>query len=197
MAGEARLGRADPAGVAALVVVAVLSGVLAVISAAWPAVVPTRSDNRQPGSEQPLVISDLPFTAVTNGLGPVERDRSNGGVEVDDGGPLVMGGRVFDKGLGVHAPSWVRIYPGATCTRFEAEIGTGDPSGGRGSVVFKVFVGGTIRFESPRMTSQDGFRHIDVGLDRAGFLDLVVGDGGDGEDSDLANWGNAVLMCKG
>lgn len=186
----------DPAGVAALVVVAALAGALAVISAAWPAVVPTRSDNRQPGAEHPLAISALPFTAVMNGLGPVERDRSNGGVAVDDGGPLIMGGRAFGSGLGVHAPSWVRLYPGPTCTRFEAEIGSGDAPGGRGSVVFKVFVAGTIRFESPRMTSQDGFRHIDIGLDRGGFLDLVVGDGGDGEDSDLANWANAMLMCQ-
>jgi hypothetical protein len=187
--------RSDRAGLVALVVVGVLAGTLSVVSAAWPAVAPTRSDNRQPEVEHPRVVSDLPFTAVRNGLGPVERDRSNGGADVDDGGPLAMGGRVFERGLGVHAPSWVRLYPGVSCTRFVAEIGLGGDVDSPGSVVFKVFVAGAIRFESSRMTSKDGIRHIDVRLDGQGFLDLVVSDADDGDESDVANWADAVLMC--
>lgn len=185
----------DRAGLLTLLVVGALAGSLAVVSAAWPAVVPTRSDSRQPGSEHPMAISDLPYTAVRNGLGPVERDRSNGGADVDDGEPMVMGDRMFERGLGVHAPSWVRLYPAATCTRFVAEIGLGSGPDYRGSVVFKVFVAGAIRFESPKMTVRDGVHHIDVSLDKRGFLDLVVSDADDGDQSDVANWANAVLMC--
>jgi hypothetical protein len=188
--------RSDRAGLVTLLVVGVLAGTLAVVSAAWPAVAPTRSDNRQPGAEYPTAVSDLPYTAVRNGLGPVERDRANGGADVDDGGPLAVGDRVFDRGLGVHAPSWVRLYPAATCTRFVAEIGLGASSDTRGSVVFKVFVAGAVRFESPRMTSGDGVHHIDVSLDQRGFLDLVVSDADDGDESDVASWADAVLMCQ-
>src|SRR5262249_22980636 len=53
-------------------------------------------------------VSDLTWTSVTNGDGPVERDGSNGGTTAGDGHTLTINGVKFAKGLGVRAPSEIR-----------------------------------------------------------------------------------------
>lgn len=184
----------DRGGVVALVVVALLAVTLAVVSAVWPATIPTPSDNRQPGAEQARALADLPFTAVTNGLGPVARDRANGGTDVDDGGRLSIRGRLFERGIGVHAPSRVRLYPAGSCTRLVASVGVDDSATG-GSVLFQVFVDGVSRFVSGVMTGRDDAFRLELDLARAGVLDLVVGDAGDGNQGDVADWADAVLAC--
>src|SRR5207237_118983 len=45
-------------------------------------------------------LSDLTWTSMTNGWGPVERDHSNGETGATDGGPLVLNGVTYAKGLG-------------------------------------------------------------------------------------------------
>jgi hypothetical protein len=50
-------------------------------------------------------VSDLALTVVSNGWGPLERDRSNGDLAAGDGSPLTLNGVTYAKGLGVHAPS--------------------------------------------------------------------------------------------
>ena len=57
---------------------------------------------------------------MTNGWGPVEKDRSNGDAAAGDGATLTSNGITYAKGLGVHAASDVRYALGATCTRFKA-----------------------------------------------------------------------------
>jgi hypothetical protein len=79
---------------------------------------------------------------MTNGWGPVERDRSNGDNGAGDGGPLVLNGVTYAKGLGAHAPSDVRYALGA-CSVFTAQVGVDDIAGTSGSLVFQVWVDGT------------------------------------------------------
>src|SRR5690606_32563236 len=63
-------------------------------------------------------LSDMPWISAWNGWGPVERDRNNGENQGGDGGPLVINGTSFQKGLGAHANSDVRFDLGGACWSF-------------------------------------------------------------------------------
>ncbi|NNJ60482.1 MAG: hypothetical protein HKP61_05915 [Dactylosporangium sp.] len=179
-----------------MAVVGTLAVTLAVISAVWPAAQPTPSDNRQPGTEQVRHLSDLPFISISNGLGPVAIDQANGDSEVDDGGPITIGDQVFARGLGVHAPSQIRFYPAAACTRFVAQVGVDSEAGDGGSVAFQVLADGRSVYNSDVLTGQDGPRAIDIDLDNVEVLDLIVTDGHDGAAGDGAAWAGAFLTCQ-
>ena len=71
-------------------------------------------------------VSDLAYKAITNGWGPVEKDESNGEQPAGDGKPLAVGGRHFAKGLGVHAPSDVRVPLDGAYNTFAAWVGIDD-----------------------------------------------------------------------
>ena len=68
-------------------------------------------------------LSDLTWTSMTNGFGPVEKDQSNGEFPEGDGGPLTLNGTTYPKGLGAHAASDVRYYLGGGCSRFTSKVG--------------------------------------------------------------------------
>ena len=97
-------------------------------------------------------LSDVGWASMTNGWGPVERDRSNGELGVADGGTLTIERRALRKGLGVHAHSDVRMLFNGQCSTLEAIIGIDDEVGSRGSVVFQVLVDGVARHTSGVMT---------------------------------------------
>src|SRR5699024_7164004 len=62
-----------------------------------------------------------------------------------------------------------------------------------GSVEFQVFVDGEKEFDSGRMNSTDPQKFVEVNLGGAKELELVVTDGGNGNGSDHATWGDAKL----
>ena len=72
-------------------------------------------------------MSDLtPTGSPANGWGPIEIDKTNGDNGANDGGPIVIGGQTFAKGLGIHANSDVAYNLAATCTSFTAKVGIDD-----------------------------------------------------------------------
>ncbi|MQB01445.1 MAG: DUF4838 domain-containing protein [Actinobacteria bacterium] len=75
-------------------------------------------------------VSDLPWLWAANGLGPVEKDTSNGGEAAGDGGPITIRGKTYAKGLGVHPYSEVGYHLGGACARFTARVGIDDEAGG-------------------------------------------------------------------
>lgn len=83
-------------------------------------------------------IGDLPLTYAASYLGPVRRDASIGGRA------LSIGGVRSAKGLGVHAPSIVKVRLGRACSRFEASVGLDDETLGRGAVTFEVRADGAL-----------------------------------------------------
>jgi hypothetical protein len=140
-------------------------------------------------------ISDMTFTQATNGWGPVERDQSNGEAAAGDGTTLTLNGVTYDKGLGVHSVSDVRVDVPAGC-RFKASVGIDDESGANGSVVFQVFAGTTQIYASPTMTGASATAQVDVAIPAAGTLRLVVTDGGDNIYWDHADWADARIECS-
>ncbi|WP_328906048.1 endo-alpha-N-acetylgalactosaminidase family protein [Streptomyces sp. NBC_00234] len=139
--------------------------------------------------------SDLDWTASENGWGPVERDLSNGETGTGDGTPLRIGGVTYAKGIGTHAPAKVRYYLGGKCTSFTAEVGVDDAQTTRGSVQFSVTADGTRKVESPVLRAADAAWQLTADVTGAKYVDLLVGEGGDGNGNDHADWGSARFHC--
>ncbi|MFF9194712.1 endo-alpha-N-acetylgalactosaminidase family protein [Streptomyces sp. NPDC014779] len=139
--------------------------------------------------------SDLDWTTASNGWGPVEKDGSNGETGSGDGGPLRIGGVTYAKGLGTHAPARVRYYLGGHCTSFTAQVGVDDVQTSRGSVRFAVLADGTEKAASPVLRAADSAWSLTADVTGASYVDLVVGDGGDGNGNDHADWGEARFHC--
>jgi hypothetical protein len=141
-------------------------------------------------------VSDLAWTSMTNGWGPLERDRSNGETGATDGRPLTLAGVVYAKGLGVHAPSDVRYPLPEGCTVFTAVIGIDDEVAHGGSVVFKVLVDGAQRFDSGVMTAAAPSKRVHVDVTGAAELQLLVTTSDDGDVADHSDWANAQVLCR-
>jgi alpha-galactosidase len=140
-------------------------------------------------------LSDLPWLTATNGWGPAERDTSNGESAAGDGRPITLGGAVYAKGLGVHAESAVEFYTGRACTSVTADVGVDDEKGDRGTVAFEVWADDARVASSGVLTNTAPARPLTADVTGAQVVRLVVTDGGDGVDSDHADWADARLSC--
>jgi NPCBM/NEW2 domain len=141
-------------------------------------------------------VSDLPFLSATNGWGPVERDQSVGEQAAGDGKPITLQGVKFAKGLGTNSISDVQVYLGGHCSAFTATVGVDDEQGSGGSVTFSVIADGRTLVTTPRQTGSSANQTIDVSVAGAQILDLVVGDGGDGNGQDHGDWAVPTLTCS-
>jgi beta-galactosidase GanA len=146
-----------------------------------------------PGTD---AVSDLPFLSATNGWGPVERDMSVGGNQAGDGKTITLNGVTYSKGLGTNSVSDVEVYLGGRCSTFTATVGVDDEVGSAGSVTFSVVTDGTTLMTTPVLTGASSSVNINVPVTGAQVLDLVVGDGGDGNGNDHGDWANPTLTCS-
>jgi hypothetical protein len=143
-----------------------------------------------------VAVSDLPFLSATNGWGPVERDLSNGENQPHDGPTITLNGTTYAKGLGTNAVSDVQIYLAGTCSTFTATVGVDDEVGNNGSVTFSVLADGTNLVTTPVLTGSSASSTINVPVTGAQILDLVVGDGGNGNGLDHADWALPTVTCN-
>ena len=138
-----------------------------------------------------LSIATLDLGGITQGWGDPHVDRS-----VDEKA-ITIAGKTYDHGLGTHAPSRFTIDAKGSAKRFTASVGVDDETGGKGSVVFQVFGDGKALWSSGLMKSGAPAKAVDVDISGMKKLLLVVGDGGDGESFDHADWANAVITYEG
>ena len=141
-------------------------------------------------------LSDLVPASTSNGWGPVEFDQSNGEQGAGDGGPITIGGVVYSKGLGVHAPSTV-VYTIDGCSLLRASVGVDDEVGSNGSVVFEIRGDGAQLYQSGTLVGSDQSQEIAVDITGISSLELRVTDGGDNVYWDHADWGDARIECGG
>jgi hypothetical protein len=142
-----------------------------------------------------VAVSSLPFLSATNGWGPVERDTSNGEAAAGDGKPITVAGTTYAKGLGTNSVSDVQVYLAGTCTRFTASVGVDAEVGGSGSVTFSVVGDGKSLVTTPVLHGNQAATTIDVPVTGDQVLDLIVGDGGDDNGLDHADWASPTLTC--
>ena len=138
-------------------------------------------------------VSDLAPGTATNGAGPVETDRSNGGATAGDGGPLTLQGVTSAKGVGMQAPGSVNFALGKQYKTFLANVGIDDDCGAGGSAVFDVYVNGTKVATSGVLRGSDATKALTVDVTGKDDLQLVVSDAGDGTACDHADWADARL----
>jgi hypothetical protein len=146
-------------------------------------------------------LSDLEWIEQSNGYGPVERDQSNGQAAANDGRPLEIGGRVFEKGVGMHATGEVTAWLGGTCTEFTAVVGIDDEvletpgESGTGSVRFSVYGDGELLTETAVVTNDDGAVEIAADVTGVNRLRVVADEATAGKNFDHADWGDAKVVC--
>jgi alpha-galactosidase len=140
-------------------------------------------------------LGDLPWLSTTNGWGPVERNTSNGESAAGDGRPITLSGVVYAKGLGVHAESAVEYYTGKACETVTADVGVDDEKGANGTVAFEIWADGTKVASTGVLTNALPAQPVSADVTGAQVVRLVVTDGGDGIDSDHADWADAKLSC--
>ena len=141
-------------------------------------------------------VSDLPFVSATNGYGPVERDRTNGGTAANDGGPIRIHGVAYAKGLGVVPASSITIdLTGRGFTRFLSTVGIDDIASPNGSVVFQVWVDNVLA-DTTMVTWSTSPRNLAADVTGKTTLRLVVTNAGDGSSWDHADWAMARLLSS-
>lgn len=141
-----------------------------------------------------VYVSDMPWVSQTNGVGPAERDRSNGDRGATDGHILTLAGVKYAKGVGAHATSEIVINLGGQYSRFKSHIGVDDSMGSAGTVVFSVVdEKGTVLFQSGTLKGTSATQVVDVSVVGKQQLRLLVGNAGDGGTCDHADWADARL----
>jgi alpha-galactosidase len=113
------------------------------------------------------------------------------------GGPLIMHGTTYPKGIGTASPSTIDYYVGGNCTSLAATVGIDDsanfdPTGG--TAVFQVFGDGQKLYDSG-LINRSATHSVSADISGAKVISLVVGDGGDGGYNDRADWAGLQLNC--
>jgi alpha-galactosidase len=156
------------------------------------------------GSEPPRPsgtanLSDLTWTYSANGLGPVEKDMSNGYSAAGDGTTISLMGTTYAKGLGMAAPAAVIYRLNKSCSMFTADVGIDDSTNGQGSVDFQVWADGKNVYDSGTLTGNEGqnpmVKHVALDVTGVRRLKLMVNNAGDGASWDRASWGNPQIVC--
>ncbi len=133
-------------------------------------------------------LSSLDLRKMTAGWGNPMADH-----EIS-GGALIINGVKFDKGVGTHAESRMRVDLAGHGRRFQAKVGLDDSAQARGSVEFIVAGDGKILWRSGVMAGRQTAKAADVDLAGVRVLQLRVTDGGDGTSDDHADWAESSIM---
>ena len=111
------------------------------------------------------------------------------------GRTLTVAGHAFTRGIGTHAASSLVLDVRGKAMRLESLVGVDDePKTYGGSVEFAVLGDGKTLWKSGVMKGGDSAKPVNVDLGGVKSLELRVTDGGDGNDSDHADWINARLV---
>jgi hypothetical protein len=150
----------------------------------------------QPVSGDVVYLSDLepagyrhvPYLSIE---WPYERDLNV------DGKPLMVGGKRYLKGIGMHSASRLTYKLDGKYKRFDASVAIDDSAGRRGSVTFAVY---TIRdaklqeaYKSDIVRGGEAPRRVSIDVTGAQSLTLVVDFADRGDEMDRANWLDARL----
>ncbi len=144
-------------------------------------------------SDRVQYVSDLkPSTQRIEGVlhapWPVRADRNV------LGNPLSIGGRKFERGVGVHSRTELSYPIQGEFERFAATIGIDDAVRPLGSVVMQVLGDGRTLFDSGAISGVDPPRDILIDVAGVQTLTLLVNYGQGLDASDHADWGDARLL---
>ena len=101
----------------------------------------------------------------------------------------------FERGVGAHSTSTITYdLTDKDYVYFSSYVGVDRGMYNTvGSVSFEVYIDGEKKFDSGLMTSKEPMKYLEVDINGAKELKLVVTDGGNGNGSDHGTWGDAKL----
>jgi len=150
------------------------------------------SSQLRPASAETFSLETLQLQYIQQDWGEPHANQSV------EGHSLSVGGKGFEHGLGTHANGTVRIALGGKAERFTAVVGVDDEVGQKGSVEFTVTGDGKTLWESGVLHGGDPAKDVSVALSGVKVLVLTVGDAGDGNSYDHADWADAkIVMAEG
>lgn len=113
------------------------------------------------------------------------------------GETMSIGGRKFARGIGTHATSSLSLDLEGQGQELSARVGVDDGKKTHpGSVEFVVLGDGKELWHSGLMTGGQPAKTLAVDLAGVKLLELRVTDGGDGVDSDHADWADARILAR-
>lgn len=133
-----------------------------------------------------VFLDTLQPESATLGWGSLQRNKSVWEK------PITIAGRQFRRGLGAHAPSVIKYALDGKYRRFQSWVGADGATAP--TITFEVCVDGQKRWESGLMQRDTAAKQVDVDVTNAKTLEMVVGDGGNGNTSDHADWADARLL---
>lgn len=142
-------------------------------------------------SDRMVFLSDLdPKDVFERAIAQVGTWQKNKSVR---GRPLSIRGRVFDKGIGVHATCRLTFDRPGNFNVLAATIGIDDETNGRGDCEF-VVLGDGKELARVRIKGNDEAQDLRVKLGGAKEITLAVEPGNDFDFSDHGNWGDVRLI---
>lgn len=137
-------------------------------------------------------LSDRPWVSASSGWRTVLKDLAV------SGNPLRIDGTAYAKGLGTHANSEIVYDLEPADATFHAVVGIDDVqrTSPNSSVVFQVIADGVVMYDSGLMRAMPYSPPQQIDLDVLGVERLVlkVTDGGNTNNSDHADWGDAKIV---
>ncbi|MCD6415982.1 MAG: NPCBM/NEW2 domain-containing protein [Planctomycetes bacterium] len=115
------------------------------------------------------------------------------------GGPVMLRGRRYEKGIGMHARTRMTFDVPTGYTRFFAAVGIDDAAGGRGCVTFRVLAGDNELANTGPLSGASALREINLGVEGVERITLEADFGGAVRSSgNLADWADArFVKCPG
>ncbi len=110
------------------------------------------------------------------------------------GGPLSIGGRAFDSGIGVHSRSVLTYALGGQYREFTTQCGLDDAAGLGADVSASIIVDGELKWEERHIHGGTQPRAVRLDVNGAQTLELRVDFGGNGDVRDRFDWADAALI---
>jgi alpha-galactosidase len=137
-------------------------------------------------------LDQLDISKMAAGWGTTQRNRS---IQQQ---PLTIAGRVYERGVGTHAPSvlWIDLQRGVT--RFHGWVGVDDEvKNSPASIRFRIVADDETLFQTQTLHAGDSAVRFDVDLSGKELLLLEVTVGDDNAQYDHADWVDAVFQVQG
>jgi len=143
-------------------------------------------------SAETVWLDDLNLAPIIQGWGKAQKNKC-AAKNSEDGKPLTISGKRFERGVGTVAESALNVYLNGDATTFSAHVGADDCKRGskRTSVEFFVIGDGKQLWRSGVMHANEAAKAFKVSVAGVKQLLLKVGDADDGNNDDFADWADA------
>lgn len=145
------------------------------------------------------MVSNLKYSSASNGIGPVEIDKTNGLESDGDGSSIMLKGISHEKGIGVAGNSEIEyVLPNNAYYKFRAQVGVTDdvsPYCSGVGVVFKIIADGVTIYTSPTVFRSSPVENIDINIYGKKKLILKT-EASSGSSCTRGVWASPTLKCN-